>query len=184
MPIIQGSISLPGTPYQALLPAYWGCLNTPCTTSIACPRAVTHGPALHQPMPPSFTGILPLPSSLPIVLLIALYTYREPYHAVPPVVSLSRVISYQQRQGAPSGLTRHCMCPALNQSAQCACSLGAVTLRANISPRTTSSAGNKPPGTQPQTTWTQQKMGTSTLGLLTLHRRIRSSRCSSAISLS
>ena len=113
-----------------------------------------------------------------------LYTYREPCHAVPPVVSPSRVTSYLQGQGAPSCSTRHHMHLALNWSAQCTCSLGAVTLRARISPRTASSASINPLGTQPQMTWTQQRMGMSTPGLLTLHRRIRSSRYSSASSLS
>ena len=79
---------------------------------------------------------------------------------------------------------RHCTCPASQQSAQCACSLGAVTLRGSIFPRTASSAINNPLGTQLQTIWTQQRMGMSTPGLLTLHRRIGSSRCSSASSLS
>ena len=96
----------------------------------------------------------------------------------------SRVINYQQGQGAPSCLMRHGMHLASNWSAQCACSLGAVTLGASISPRTASSTGSKLLGTQPLMTWTQQRTETSTQGLLALHRRIRSSRHSSASSLS
>ena len=68
-------------------------------------------------------------------------------------------------QGAPSCLTRHCICLASNQSAQYACSLVAVTLRTSISQMTASSTGSKLLGTQPLMTWTQQKTGTSTPGL-------------------
>ena len=74
------------------------------------------------------------------------------------------------------------MFPALNQNAHCACSLGLVILKACRSSRTSYSAGNSHQGTQPQMTWTQGKMGTSTPGLPTLCRRIKSSRHSSASS--
>ena len=71
-------------------------------------------------------------------LVTILYTYREPCHAVPPAVSPSRVTSYLWGQGAPFCLKRHHTHPDLNQSALCACSLGPVTPRASISPRSAS----------------------------------------------
>ena len=118
-----------------------------------------------------------LPSSFLIVSLTAvLYTYREPCHAVPHVVSLSRVTSYLVMQGVPFCLTRHCTHPDSNWSAPCACSLGPVTPRASISPRTASSAGNRPLGTQLQMTWTQQRTVMSTIGWHVSHRRTTPSR--------
>ena len=77
-------------------------------------------------------------------LVTVLYFCREPCHAVPLVVSPSRVTSYQCGQGVPFCLMRHCMCPDSNRSALCTCSLGPVTPGTSISPRTASSAGSKP----------------------------------------